>query len=49
MRGPVRSADFGWLLPRSPHSGKQSYFDIALIFHDIFVLGELFKPDCCNN
>ena len=29
-----------------PHSGKQSYYDIALIFHDISMRGELFKPDC---
>ena len=31
-----------------PHSGKQSYFDIALIFHDISMWGELFKPDWYN-
>lgn len=29
-----------------PHSGKQSYFDIVPIFHDISVWGELFKSDC---
>ena len=32
-----------------PHSGKQSYFDIALIFHDTSMRGELFKPDCYKN
>ena len=29
-----------------PYSGKQSYFNIATLFHDISVWAELFKHDC---